>query len=198
MFANRFTAVVDACVLAGVAKRDLILSLADAELFRVRWSYQVMTETEKAINGILRDRGYNAEDSKERAAHALKSIQAAFPEAAVEGHADLTDKLDCLPDKDDHHVLAAAIHCKASVIVTDNLKDFPKKVLELYEIEPKSADEFIADTVDLDYRKSLAAIAALRARLKNPELTASELLERWRAQGLQKTAECLNPHLDDI
>lgn len=32
-----------------------------------------------------------------------------------------------LPDKNDCHVLAAAIKTNANVIVTNNIKDFPKK-----------------------------------------------------------------------
>lgn len=53
MFANRFTAVVDACVLCSPLKRNVILSLAEAELFRVRWSDEILDETEKAIEILL-------------------------------------------------------------------------------------------------------------------------------------------------
>lgn len=40
MFANRFTALIDACALAGALKRNLLLTLAEAEFFRLRWSDQ--------------------------------------------------------------------------------------------------------------------------------------------------------------
>ncbi len=36
MFANRYTALVDACSLASVMRRNLLLSLAEAEFFRLR------------------------------------------------------------------------------------------------------------------------------------------------------------------
>ncbi len=49
MFANRYTAFIDACTLAGTLKRNLLLTLAEAEFFRVRWSEQVLDETEAAI-----------------------------------------------------------------------------------------------------------------------------------------------------
>lgn len=40
-----------------------------------------------------------------------------------------------LPDANDRHVLAAAIHSEASIVVTYNLKDFPAKSLKTYGIE---------------------------------------------------------------
>lgn len=47
--ADHFTALLDACVLADAFKRNLLLSLARAELFRPRWSPQILDETERAI-----------------------------------------------------------------------------------------------------------------------------------------------------
>jgi hypothetical protein len=40
-----------------------------------------------------------------------------------------------LPDAEDRHVLAAAIRCNASVIVTFNEKDVPAQVLATYGID---------------------------------------------------------------
>ena len=34
MFANRYTALVDACTLVSAPRRDLLLTLAEAEFFR--------------------------------------------------------------------------------------------------------------------------------------------------------------------
>lgn len=58
MFANRFTALLDANVLARVASRDLILSLAEAEFFRPRWTKDIMAETRRAIPKTLIKRDY--------------------------------------------------------------------------------------------------------------------------------------------
>lgn len=198
MFANRFTAVVDACVLAAAAPRDLLLSLAQAELYRLRWSSEIMSETEAAIAKILQRKGHEPPDSLLRAERACAQMRRAFPESAASYDVDLLAGLPKLPDEKDMHVLAAAVACGASIIVTENVKDFPAATLETLNIEIKPADDFIADTIDLDYDKSLNAIKMLRQRLKNPALTQSEILERWRGFGLQQTAEILNPHTDSI
>lgn len=49
-YADRFTALIDACVLGGALRCNLLLSLADAGLFRPRWSVRILDETQKAIS----------------------------------------------------------------------------------------------------------------------------------------------------
>jgi hypothetical protein len=52
------------------------------------------------------------------------ALREAFPEAMVTGFAHLQDQ--CENDEGDRHVLACAIHCKAEVILTFNLRHFPE------------------------------------------------------------------------
>jgi hypothetical protein len=54
----------------------------------------------------------------------LGLLDLAIPDGLVNGHETLITGLR-LPDANDRHVLAAAIRCNASVIVTFNEKDFP-------------------------------------------------------------------------
>lgn len=49
MFANRFIALIDACSLVGVLGRNTLLSLAEVELYRARWSEEIFAEVEQAI-----------------------------------------------------------------------------------------------------------------------------------------------------
>ncbi len=71
-----------------------------------------------------------------------------------------------LPDQKDVHVLAAALKAQASTIVTENLRDFPAKVLGPLNIEARSGDAFIADTIALDPGRAGAAIRVMRERMK--------------------------------
>ncbi|WP_419760221.1 PIN domain-containing protein [Acidisoma sp.] len=194
MFANRFTALVDACVLAGVLKRDLILSLAEAEFFRVRWSNRILDEAEAAIHGIRVRKGYSDDKAKIDAKHSRLMMQKAFEDSLVEDFDNLISIAD-LPDPNDLHVIAAAVKTQAAVIVTDNLRHFPEHILRRFNLLAKTADDFIADTVDLDLPRALTAIERMRLRSKKPELTPEALLLRLEDVGLTATADLLRPSL---
>src|ERR1700710_2736005 len=148
MFANRFTALADACSLVPALNRNLLLSLAEAEFFRVRWSARILEETERGIAKILAERGIL--DACEQANRACSRMQAAFEDATVNGYESLISGLGVLPDPNDGHVIAAAVKTRASIIVTENLKHFPVGILSPLDLEAKTLDSFVADTIGLD------------------------------------------------
>lgn len=192
MFANRFTVVIDACVLAGALKRNIILSLAEAELFRPRWSERILNETEAAIEKMESRKG--RDNPPVRARRARTQIEGAFEDAKIDNFEQLETGFPELPDKDDAHVVAVAVKTKASIIVTDNLKDFPEEILAPLEIEAKSADDFIADTFDLSLPMSLTAVKSMRERLRRPEMTIEQLLIRMEEIGLPQAADIMRDH----
>lgn len=196
MFANRFTALVDACSLASALKRNLLLTLAEAEFFRLRWSSQILDETERAIERMLTAKA--VPDAAERARRARNSMETAFEEALVADFEELLPACSGLPDKDDAHVLAAALKTQAAMIVTENLADFPSEALKPMNLEAKSADAFIADTLSLDIGRGVAAFRKMRERFKNPELNAEDLLLRMEADGLTETVIVLRPHVQSL
>jgi predicted nucleic acid-binding protein len=196
VFANRFTALIDACCLAGTLKRNLLLTLAEAEFFRLRWSSTILDETEAAIRRILEDRG--VDDAAERASRARKFMEEAFEEADVGDYESMLCACDALPDPNDAHVLAAALKTQAAIIVTDNLKDFPPAILSPLNLEARSADDFIADTVALDLGRAVAAVRAMRERFTRPEKTAEALLLDMEAEGLTETVDVLRPHVASL
>jgi hypothetical protein len=196
MFANRFTAIVDSCVLFSPLKRNLILSLAEAELFRVRWSIRILDETETAMSTYLGDKG--CADASERASRARQAMCRAFDDAMVDDYEGLYTDIGKLPDENDRHVIAAAIKCRADIIVTENLKHFPRGVLAQYGMEGKSADEFIADAIDLNTSLAIAAVRTMRLRLNRPEKTSEALLLDLEKIGLTLTADQLRESIDLI
>lgn len=77
-YADRFTALLDACVLGGALRRNMLLSLAEAGLFRPRWSARILDETQKTIFAITkRETGGSL---------ACTAIKAAFSDALVTGY----------------------------------------------------------------------------------------------------------------
>ena len=185
MFANRFTAVIDACSLASSLKRNLLLSLAEADFFRVRWSRPILDETERAIARMLAAR--RVEDAERRAARARAAMESAFEDAEVVGFEAWIPMCGALPDPDDVHVLAAAATTRADMIVTENIRHFPAEVLAPLNMEAKSADAFIADTLSLDLPRGVAAIRTMRARLRQPTMSPDDLMLKMEAEGLTES-----------
>lgn len=193
MFANRFTAFIDACSLAGALKRNLLLNLAEAEFFRVRWSEHVLDETQNAVTGILSGRGVG--DAPARAQKVRDAMVRAFEDALVTDYDRFMNVGSGLPDSGDMHVLAAAVKTRAHVLVTDNLRHFPATILEPLGLEAQSTDHFLANTVALDPGKAVATIRAMREAFRTPERTAQMLLIDMEAVGLVETVDVLRPHV---
>lgn len=196
MFANRYTALIDACSLADTLRRNLLLTLAEAGFFRVRWSAPIMEETERAIAKIARRKGL--QDAEVRAARARAHMERAFPEASVDDFALWLDAAALLPDAGDRHVVAAALKTQAQTIVTENLSDFPHEALDPLRIEARPADDFIADTIALDIGRAVPAIRAMRLRLQRPAIDSERLLLDLEARGLIATADILAGHVGSL
>ena len=96
-----------------------------------------------------------------------------------------------LPDEDDRHVLAAAIHAHAGIIVTFNLKDFPLKALRQHKIEAIHPDDFVMRLIKMDSGAVCEAVRQHRATLQNPSKSVEEYLLTLSNQGLVKAVEHL-------
>jgi hypothetical protein len=103
-----------------------------------------------------------------------------------------------LPDPDDRHVLAAAIHTRARFIVTFNLSDFPKATLEHFDIAAIHPDRFVVLLWDEHPQAVLRATKLHRASLKRPPKSAAEYLATLERCQLPTTAACLRPHAEEI
>ncbi len=94
-----------------------------------------------------------------------------------------------LPDPDDRHVLAAAIVCKASCIVTFNKKDFPDDALEPYGLHVVHPDDFLLDVESIEPASFARAVGADFGHYVNPKLPFEDYVGSLRMSGVPKTAE---------
>ncbi|ODR88501.1 PIN domain-containing protein [Sinorhizobium alkalisoli] len=193
MFANRFTAFVDACTLASALKRNLLLTLAEAEFFASAGPQLFLMRPRRRSKRSWPTR--TSPTPPARASRARASMEAAFEEAMVVDFDQFLSACEGLPDENDAHVVAAALKTQAAVIVTDNLRDFPEELLRRLNLEARSADAFIADTIALDTGRAVAAIRRMRERFRRPEKTAEVLLLDMEANGLTETVDVLRPHI---
>lgn len=196
MFANRYTALIDACSLASIWRRNLLLTLAEAEFFRVRWSQTILDETNAALVKMFIKK--EKDDPAESADRAIAAMLRSFPEALVEDYDALRTTKFGLPDVNDEHVVAAALKTQAQTIVTENICDFPKDILEGLNLEVRTADDFIADTIALDEGLAIAAIKVMRMRMNNPKMEPPDLLRSMEAHGLLETASMLSSHIKSL
>ena len=123
---------LDTCVLFPPVLRDLVLGLADAGLFQPLWSDGVAAEWLHVT----------ARKGETGAEAALARMAARWPEGM--GPAGAPDLLD-LPDAADRHVLAAAIAARAEVLLTLNLRDFPRRALAHHGMRALAPDDFVMD-----------------------------------------------------
>jgi predicted nucleic acid-binding protein len=123
---------------------DTLLRLAeDPAMYRPLWSDEILREVGNALENKL---GL----TPEQRAYRISQMSEAFPEALVPVPSCLAEPLAGIPDKNDRHVLAAAISGHANVIVTSNTKHFPTDYLAQFDILCHSADEFLIHQVHLN------------------------------------------------
>ena len=181
----RLTAIYDACVLYPAPLRDFLLQLACAGLFRARWTNAIHEEW---IRNLLENR---PDLDAATLARTRQLMDRAVPDALIRGYEPLIHGLD-LPDANDRHVLAAAIHGRGEVIVTFNLKDFPANRLKPHGIRALHPDKFIGEWIVRAPEAVCFAAKFCRHRLKRPPMTASEYIACLARQELDATAAFLS------
>jgi hypothetical protein len=174
----------DANVLYPAPLRDMLMWLAMTPLFSARWSDHIHDEW---IRNVLADR---PDLSATQLGRTRDMMNRAVPGCLVSGYEGLVPAL-ALPDMDDRHILAAAIHTGAGLIVTFNLKDFPSEALRTHGIEAVHPDEFIMRLIALDAAAVCGAVQRQRAMLKSPPISVEEFLAAPVFSLLPRTVEFL-------
>jgi len=173
----RFTAVLDANVLYPVVLRDYLLWLAVYELYTPKWSNRLLDEFAEIFNRV------NLNISPSQVKKQIDLMNTVW-----------MDTIE-LPDENDRHVVAAAIKCNANVIVTNNLKDFPKEFLIGFDLTAIGPDNFIADIIDLDPKLCREAFREMVLSKTKPPYDELDYLEIFRRNGLEQSASELSRFL---
>ena len=127
--------LLDACVLYPTVIRNLLISVSGEQKWDLIWTEQIFEEWRRASNKI------NLEAKAQTEAE-IAILKSKYPKSMVNDYEKQIPKL-YLPDKNDMHVLAAAIEGDASSIVTLNLRDFPNYELNKYGIRGVHPDELL-------------------------------------------------------
>jgi predicted nucleic acid-binding protein len=130
-----FKVLLDANVLYPPYLRDLLLHLAEKRFYEVRWTDQILQEVSRNIKKRM------SEDVHDKVDRMTAQLNEAFEEARITGYEDLIPVMQNHPK--DRHVLAAAVADNVDMIVTRNVKDFPREARDKYKIEVMNPDEFL-------------------------------------------------------
>ena len=116
--------VFDANVLLQAPIRDTLLRCAEANLLLPIWSDEILEEVRRNFVRVARPR----QNPEEKISSLLRALDLTFPDARIDGYHDLIPQLT--NDLADRHVLAVAIHARATHIVTYNTRHFPARSLQ--------------------------------------------------------------------
>ena len=184
-------AFLDASVLYPATIRSVLMYFAANGAYRALWSDQVQEEWMAALTR-------NRPDLAHAAIARIRALMEAHVEdARVSGYESLIADVS-LPDPDDRHVLAAAIHGGACVIVTANIRHFPRRILSTYGMEARRPDRFVHDLLRTKSGLVVEALATDRRRMRRPAKSIDEYLELLAATGLRKTATALRMHCREL
>ena len=180
--------LIDANVLFPTVMREVVLGVAGQGLFQPLWSPRILEEWARAAARL----GHVAEA---QARGEIAQLGAAWPRALVRHPPELEARL-WLPDPGDIHVLAAAIHGSADIIMTVNAKDFPRNILAeegLSRGDPDSYLQHCAQASPDEVARVAPAVLDEARRLSGEAWTLRALFKKARLPRLGKTLAAAQP-----
>lgn len=177
-------AVYDASVLYPSTTRDLLIRLGQAGLVQAHWTESILDEMFAAL------RRNRPDLDPARLARTRELMNAAVRDVLVVGYEPLIPVID-LPDPDDRHVVAAAVRCRADVVVTANLRHFPAAALRQWGLDAVAPDAFVHDLVEADASRVHEAVRRMAASWTRTPASSDEVLDRLERDGLSRSVAAL-------
>jgi predicted nucleic acid-binding protein len=181
--------VLDANVLYGNLSRDLLISLFAEGFYEAKWTEEI---TDEWVRHLLANQPSVTPDKNRRTVFLMHQI---LPSPLVENYRQHIGQVD-LPDKDDRHVVAAAIASGARKILTWNLRDFPDQVLKTFGIVAESPDKFLAELIIERPLEVVSVFRRMRERFKKPPMSVENFFESLARHRLDLTAKYLERYRD--
>lgn len=170
--------------------RDVLLTIAEAGICQIRWSHDVLDEMERNLSE--RANAPSAKQAVDGAQYVRQLMEDAFPDAMVPPRAYRTLVSAMTNDEKDRHVLAAAIACRADVLVTANTRDFPASACDPFGIDVQDPDTFLVHQFELAPERFLETLEVLASERHDPMASVDGILQtlagvtpRFREQALR-------------
>ncbi|MEL6586493.1 MAG: PIN domain-containing protein [Pseudomonadota bacterium] len=172
---------LDACVLYPTVLREVLLGLAAEGLYQPLWSPRVLEEWARATRKL-------GAEAEVQARGEIALLKARWPKAERQPGVATEARL-VLPDANDVHVLAAASDGGADLLVTLNLRDFPKQDVRAEGMDVCAPDGFAMDLWLAHPTPVEAAVSQVHAtarQMAGEDLPLRGLLKRAKLPRLGK------------
>jgi superfamily I DNA and/or RNA helicase len=174
-------ALLDTATIFPAILRDVLLTLAEDGLYNVFWTEKIFEELR---NNLIKD--LHLQETK--VDYLLASMKKAFPDAMLDN--EFEKLIPFMPNHPkDRHVLAAAKENDLDVIVTPNLKDFPKPNVSPEYPRTISPDAFLTELLSTHKNDVVNSFVKQLRAYKNPPLSQEEVLQRLAKSAPQFAAQ---------
>ena len=173
-------AALDACVLYPTVLREILIGAADAGLYAPVWSSRILAEWQHAAARL-------GPDQAAVAGAEIALLRLAHPAAEAPDDGGKASGFDW-PDPADRHVAEAALAGGAQIIVTANLRDFPRRILAGLGLEAVHPDAFLLNLHRRDPDSVAASVHAAHAKAQalGGPMPLRDLMGRARLPRLAK------------
>ena len=176
---------LDANVLYSACCRDLLIEASLGGLCHCRWSGLVLSEVKIALQRKRPDLRPPQLD------RLFELLALACPEALTQLRPAVS--LESLPliDPADGHVIQGAYAARAGIVITFNLRHFPRRHLSPLGLKAATPDQWLCSKTKADPVGMCALVERCRLRLARPPISKSDHLNALRRSGLTQLADFL-------